>query len=168
MSDAELSDLIDALARTPERLRVTITAQIANFSEEQLRKRRADDEFSAVETICHLRDIEVEGYTVRINRLLNEELPSLPDIDGARLAVERHYNSQNIQQALDAFRQARIQNVRILRGLAPEQLGRAGTLEGVGDVTLERLLLMMREHDEDHLQTTPFSDASESRGEAIQ
>ena len=156
MSDAEFSELIDALARTPERLQVTITAQIANPPEEELGRKRADDEFSAVETICHLRDIEVEAYTVRINRLLNEELPFLPDIDGARLAVERSYNSQSIQKAFDAFRLARIQNVRILRRLAPEQLKRAGTLAGVGDVTLESLLLMMRQHDEDHLQTLPL------------
>lgn len=148
MSPEILYELIGALARTPD----TIAAQIANISDEDSRSRKADYEFSVVENICHLRDLEVEGYTVRIGRILNEEQPFLPDIDGGRLAVERDYNKQNIQEALAAFAIARGSNVRELRNLVPEHLTRAGTLEGVGSVTLEKLLVMMQEHDQGHTE----------------
>jgi hypothetical protein len=143
----ESSELIAALERMPNR----IAALIANLSDEAVRRRNADHHFSAVETVCHLRDLEVEGYTIRIERLLNEEQPVLANIDGGRLAAERDYNSQNIQEALAAFDQARAGNVSILRSLDPGQLTRGGTLEGVGSVTLERLVAMIEEHDAGHL-----------------
>src|SRR5258705_3662724 len=104
-------ELVDALARTP----AAIAAQIADLSDQQARRRTPEDGFSAVENVCHLRDIEVEGYSVRIQRILNEDRPRLADIDGGRLAVERDYNGQSIQEALTAFAQARNSNVRLLR-----------------------------------------------------
>jgi hypothetical protein len=143
----ETSEIIDAIARTPR----LVAEQIAGLSDHVARQRKTDDYFSALETICHLRDLEVEGYTVRIDRILDEELPVLPDIDGGRLAAERDYNRQSIQEALVAFAEARDRNVRTLRSLEPHHLTRAGTLQGVGSVTLEKLLLMMQEHDADHL-----------------
>ena len=147
MSPKTLHEVIDALARTPD----TIAAHINNISEEDSRRKRADY-FSVVENICHLRDIEVEGYTVRIDRMLNEEQPFLPDVDGGRLAVERDYNSQNIEAALATFALARKRNVHTVRNLLPEQLTREATLEGVGSVTLEGLLVMMQEHDQGHME----------------
>jgi hypothetical protein len=155
----ETSELIAALARTPH----LAGAQIAGLSDDAARQRKTDDYFSAIETICHLRDIEVEGYTVRIERILNEEQPVLPDIDGGRLAVEREYNRQSVQEALAAFAEARERNIGRLRSLEPEQLDRAGTLEGVGSVTLEKLLLLMQEHDASHLdELSSLSGSSQS------
>jgi hypothetical protein len=147
MSTQKLHELIDSLAKTPE----TIASLVNDLSEAHLRRRNPDGRFSAVENVCHLRDIEVEGYTARINRILKEEQPFLPDIDGGRLAIERQYNSQNLSEALHAFALARKANVRVLTDLDVEQLDRSGTFEGLGAVTLERLLLMMREHDDGHL-----------------
>ena len=141
-------ELIEALERTP----AAIARCIADLSDEQARTRTPDDLFSAVENVCHLRDIEAEGYAVRIERILNEDGPMLPDIDGGRLAVERDYNNQNLRNALAAFAEARNRNVRRLRTLRPEQFARTGTLAGVGSVTLDRLLLLMQEHDEGHLE----------------
>src|SRR5258708_742578 len=69
------------------------------------------EEFSVLENVCHLRDIEIEGYSTRIRRILNEEHPVLADIDGTRLAIERAYNQQNLSEALQAFSNARQKNV---------------------------------------------------------
>jgi hypothetical protein len=147
MSTQELHELIESLARTPE----TIATLVNDLPEAHLRRRSPDGRFSAVENVCHLRDIEVEGYTARINRILKEEQPFLPDIDGGRLAIERQYSSQNLSEALHAFALARKANVRALTDLDVEQLELSGTLAGLGAVTLERLLLMMREHDDGHI-----------------
>lgn len=110
------------------------------------------DEFSATENVCHLRDIEEEGYSVRIRRLMEETEPFLSDLDGARLALERDYNSQNMLDALERFAEARSVNVAAVRELPPEKLSRRGNFEGTGAVTLGQLLLMMRQHDRSHLE----------------
>ena len=147
MSAEELHELIETLAKTPE----TIANLVNALSDENLRHRNSPEEFSAVENVCHLRDIEAEGYTTRINRILSEDHPSLPDIDGGRLAVERDYNRQHLDEALQAFASARAENIRTLRCLRVEQLSRAAMFEGVGVVTLEKLLWLMSEHDEGHI-----------------
>jgi hypothetical protein len=117
-----------------------------------LRWRNSDDEFSVLEHLCHLRDIEAEGYALRIERILKESSPFLADIDGSRLAIERSYNDQDPKLALRAFTVARTKNVEKLIGLDSKELKREGNLEGVGQVTLERLICLMWEHDESHLE----------------
>ena len=39
--------------------------------------------FTAIEQVCHVRDIEVEGYHVRIRRTLAERDPVLASVDSA-------------------------------------------------------------------------------------
>lgn len=144
----DLRGLIDALNETPE----TVGGLVKDLSEADLRVKESPEEFSVIENVCHLRDIEIEGYTVRISRILNENNPLLPDIDGGRLAVERQYNSQNLAEALRSFSEARNLNTQKLRGLAMEQFDRAGTLQKVGVVTIGKLLMMMLDHDADHVR----------------
>lgn len=139
--------LVARLSATPS----TLAQEVRSISDEAMRVRNSAEEFSALENICHLRDIETEGYEVRIARILEESNPSLPDIDGSRLAVERDYNNQDPQSALKDFADARHRNMQRLRTLSVEQLELEGTLEGVGRVTLGRLVEMMSEHDEGHL-----------------
>ena len=147
METESFQDVLASLAQTPAKL----SHLIEGISVQNLRMKNSADEFSAVEHICHLRDIEVEGYSDRILRLLHEKQPVLPDIDGSWLAIERDYNNQDAAQALEEFVAARTRNVDILRELNPEKLARGGTLEGVGAISLERLLEMMNEHDEEHI-----------------
>jgi hypothetical protein len=140
-------EIVEFLRATPDKAgELTM-----GLSDDDLRRRNSTAEFSALENVCHLGDIEAEGYTARINRILSEEQPFLPDIDGGRLAIERDYNGQRLLEAQRAFANARAENVRILENLMPEQLSRAGLLEGTGTITLEQLLVLMREHDEGHL-----------------
>jgi len=40
------------------------------------------DLLSELEHVCHLRDIEQDGYHVRIHRMLEESNPSLLSLDG--------------------------------------------------------------------------------------
>ncbi len=70
--------------------------------------------------VCHLRDIEQEGYRERIKRILNETDPVLADIDGARLALERNYNQQNFAEALATFADTRRGNVAQLGKATPD------------------------------------------------
>ena len=144
----ELQSLVAYLAETP----AIIERLVEGLTNEDWRRRAPGAEFSVLENICHLLDIEREGYAVRIERLLNEDCPALADIDGSRLARERDYNNQNIETALKNFTRAREGNLSVLKNLSSDQLERRGTLETVGTVTLFELLRMMRAHDEAHRQ----------------
>lgn len=140
-------ELIESLAGTPDE----IARLLSDIQLQAINIKPSADEFSPLETICHLRDIEVEGYSTRIKRILAEERPVLADIDGGRLAIERAYNDQAVYEAFDAFALARKLNVAVLREVDEEQIERAGIFEGIGNVSLHKLLLMMREHDDGHL-----------------
>lgn len=141
----------DAISNSLANTHGEVRRLVEGLSEADTRWKPATDEFSAVENVCHLRDIELDGYTVRIKRILLEDQPFLSDINGARLAEERDYNSQELKAALDAFAKAREDNVRTIRGLSSEQLTRTGTFENSGAITLEGLIEMMREHDDAHI-----------------
>lgn len=141
-------DLLQFLDGTPAQ----ISELIDGLSDSELRWQDSESEFSAVASICHLRDLEVQGYATRIKRILDESDPALPDFDGARVAAESNYNQEQLDAAFPAFLLTRKQNVQKLRSLTEEQLRRTGTLEGVGRITLTRLAQMMREHDEGHLE----------------
>jgi hypothetical protein len=107
--------------------------------------------FSSREHVCHLRDIENDGYHVRIQRLLDEANPSLASLDGNALALERDYASAELGAALAAFRQARAMTVAQLRDLSDAELGRAGEFAEYGHLTLRALIHYLRSHDQQHL-----------------
>ena len=142
----DLRDVIDFLEETPALLR----RMAQNLADADLRWKPSEEQFSFVENACHLRDIETEGYGARIRKLLTENHPGLPDLDGGRLARERDYNSQDFGAALGEFARARAENLSAVRELSAEQLNRGGELEGVGHITLKKLLHLMREHDAAH------------------
>lgn len=148
MDTAARADLIDALRRTAERL----VALLAGLTEAQLTLKPSPGAFSIRENVHHLRDIEVEGHAVRLERLLREDGPTLPGIDGDRLARERRYNETPHEGALDELRRARLASVSRLERLAPEEWLRAGELQTVGRVTVERLVEIWSEHDRSHLE----------------
>ena len=140
--------LLDLLNETPNKL-VNFTD---GLSDAEFRWQNSPDEFSVLENICHLRDLELQGYTSRIKRILAEANPALADFDGARVAAESSYQNEQPNDALREFQTARLENVELLRALTEGQLEREGTLAGVGKITLRRLAELMREHDEGHLE----------------
>jgi len=103
-------------------------------------------------TFCHLRDLEREAYKLRIDRMLHEENPFLSDFDGARIARERDYNSEPLLAALTAFAESRRSNIAVVKSVAPDDLNRPGRFENTGPITLAGLLLMMKQHDQEHLR----------------
>lgn len=107
--------------------------------------------FTPIGQLCHVRDIEIDGYYVRIQRILQESHPLLASIDGEALARERSYATARAADALSAFRAARARTMALLRGVTPEQFARTAVLEGYGPVTLRSLLHYLCSHDQQHL-----------------
>jgi hypothetical protein len=107
--------------------------------------------FAALEQICHVRDIEIDGYHVRIRRLLAERQPLLVSLDGFAFAAERRYAEADASEALASFRAARGETVALLGTVSEEQLQRRGEFERVGPVTLAGVVHLLCTHDHQHL-----------------
>ena len=107
--------------------------------------------FTAIEQVCHVRDIEVEGYHVRFRRTLDEQRPVLASIDSEAIARARGYGAADADEVFASFRQARAETVALIKTLPPAQLGRQAVFEGYGPLTLRSLVHYLCSHDQQHL-----------------
>jgi hypothetical protein len=138
--------LLDSLEQMPQYLE----QQFRSLTAEMLHQRGADGSFSPVEQVWHLADLEREGFGVRIDRLLSESEPQLPDFDGAAIAATRHYQSLSLSAGLAVFREARQRNLARLRAMAADAWSRSGQQQGLGRVSLCDLPGFMSQHDAAH------------------
>lgn len=106
---------------------------------------------TAIEQVCHVRDVEIEGYQVRFQRVLTEVNPVLPSLDTEALAKERSYGSSDSALVLAAFRRARAQTVELIAALTPEQFTRTAVFEGYGPLSMRSLVHYLCSHDQQHL-----------------
>ena len=123
--------------------------------------------FTAIEQVCHVRDIEIEGYHIRFQRTLAEESPLLASIDSEAVAKERDYGRYDVQQVFSEFRVARSKTVGMLVGLQKSQLDRPAVFEVYGPVTVRGLVHYLCSHDQQHLSGLQWllgkMDASRAR-----
>lgn len=147
MEHSELSEICRFLSKTPE----TVRLMIESLSVEKQRLKPSDNGFSILENICHLRDIEELGYWNRIRKILTEDNPFLPDINGDQLAIKRGYQSQNLTDELRRFSECRAESLSLIDKMRPEDLEKMAVMENVGSIKLGELLLMMSGHDREHL-----------------
>ena len=139
------AEALELLAAMPEFVR----GVIARSTSDGLAARPSPEEFSLLEHACHLRDLEHEGYLVRLRRMCDESIPVLPGFDGAAIAAERHYLAQDAHQAAASFAEARSELLTRLRHLTPADLAREGEFAG-RRICVTDLVAMMVEHDRGH------------------
>lgn len=106
--------------------------------------------FSAIEQIFHVRDIEVDGYHERFRRTLQEADPTLENVDGETLAVERAYAAAEPAEVFAEFRAARAKTLEIISTLTTEQFERTAVFDGA-PITVRGLVHMLCSHDQQHL-----------------
>jgi len=136
------------LRATPARLRAALKGVAKAVS----RWTPAPGKWSILEIACHLRDMEKEAYLARYRRLLAEDEPLLPDVDGDVLALERDYRGQKLADVVREWTRLRRESLRLLADVRSAQWARRGTHETAGPLTVADLL---RRHavgnDEAHL-----------------
>jgi hypothetical protein len=147
-ADIQSITLAEALARLAQMPRLLKDA-LAGASPAQLAIRPDPDSFCLVEHACHLRDLEREGYAVRLRRMLSENRPALAGFEGDVVARERRYMQQDAHSACDEFALARSALIDCARKLTPEQMSRTAVF-GERTITVCDLLAMMVEHDRGH------------------
>lgn len=106
--------------------------------------------FTPIEQVCHVKDIEIEGYHERLRRVLEEANPLLASLDGEALARERRYAAADAEEVIAQFRDARAKTIELVRKLTPQQLLRTAEFEG-HRVTLRGLVHNLCSHDQQHL-----------------
>jgi hypothetical protein len=126
-----------------------LAARFGAMSDQDARE-RANGMPSPVEQVWHLADLELEGFGVRIESLLNEDSPQLADFDGSAVAERRHYRTKSLREGMIAFARARADNIEALARVTPAQWTRRGEQDGVGPVALYDIPAMMAEHDAAH------------------
>ena len=109
------------------------------------------ESLNAIEQICHVRDVEIDGYHIRFNRMLTESEPSLDSLDGYALVKENNYAQANPKEVFKEFRAARVETLKLIESLDEAQLKRAGFFEGYGRLTVTGLVHYLCSHDQQHL-----------------
>jgi hypothetical protein len=107
--------------------------------------------FTAIEQVCHVRDIEIEGYHVRFDRTLRESNPLLPSMNSEALAIERAYGASSAEAAFAEFRSARAKTMKLIGTLSEAQYERTAEFEGYGPLSMRSLVHYLCSHDQQHL-----------------
>lgn len=143
---------ISALAAFPAQLEAffgVIPAQTRNWKPASW-EGIPSEPFSAIEQICHVRDIEMDGYHQRFHRALQEINPILENMDGETLAVERAYAAADPVEVFAAIRAARAQTLATISTLTAGQFDRTAVFGGA-PITVRGLVHMLCSHDQQHL-----------------
>jgi hypothetical protein len=147
-ADIQSITLAEALARLAQ-MPPLLHRALADASPEELRIRTDPDSFCLVEQACHLRDLEREGYAVRLQRMLCEDRPVLAQFEGDVVARERRYVEQDAHRACDEFAVARSALIDRAETLGAAQMARTAVFMG-RTITVCDLLAMIVEHDRGH------------------
>lgn len=140
------ADAVAILAATP----TFLAEAMAQVGPAGWSRQPAPGEFSLLEHACHLRDLEREGYLVRVRRVLAEDRPALQGFDGTTIAASRNYPAQDGHAALGEFAAARVELMALIEPLGKAQLAREATFMG-RDTCLADVIAMMVEHDRGHI-----------------
>lgn len=141
------AEALDRLGAMP----AILEEALRGASADELRLRAAEDGFCLIEQACHLRDLEREGYLLRLERMLAEAHPALAGFEGDVVARSRDYMAQDALGAAREFAALRGRFLERARRLDAQAMRRTGDFMG-RSITVCDLLAMMVDHDAGHRQ----------------
>ena len=107
-------------------------------------------EWSALETLTHLRDVVVHVYGLRIRRLFYEAAPVFVDFDEEGYRAASLARGETIEYLLDTIVAEHEQLARLLQGLPDAEWSRQGRHPSLGVMSIEFLARRVGEHAEEH------------------
>jgi hypothetical protein len=107
-------------------------------------------EWSALETLTHLRDVVVHVHGLRIRRLLYEEAPVFADFDEEGYRRASLARGETAGELLDTIVAEHEQLARLLRTVPDADWAREGRHPSLGVMSLELLASRVGEHAEEH------------------
>jgi hypothetical protein len=137
---------LEVFAKTPEDLRKAV----AGLTETRLHTPEKPGKWSVAAVVQHLADVElVLGF--RYRKVLGQPGTPVPAIDQDAWAERLDYMTADVPAALEDFEAIRRVNLRLLRGVRPEQMLLFGMHEERGRETLEHVVRLYAAHDCYHL-----------------
>lgn len=108
-------------------------------------------EWSPVEIICHMRDVEIEVNQPRIQAVLDQQNPFVHAADPDAWAEARGYAIQSPLPALQAFVATRKETIARLEAIDPGEWLRPARHALIGPTTLSEIASIATDHDLLHL-----------------
>jgi hypothetical protein len=128
-----------------------LAGRVAVLSPEAVRVPEAPGKWSVVEVVQHLADSElVAGWRFRL--VIAQDRPSITGYDQDRWAARLGYREADMNEALLQFAVLRRANLRVIDGLSPADLNRAGLHAERGEESVAHMLKMYAGHDLLHLR----------------
>jgi len=137
---------IDRMRSSAAALRRAVDA----ITGDRLGQAPAPDEWSALETLTHVRDVVVHVYGLRIRRLLYEEAPVFPDFDEERYRRASLTRGETARDLVDTIVAEHEQLARLLQTLADADWSREGRHPALGPMSIEMLAGRVGDHAEEH------------------
>ena len=109
------------------------------------------DDWTVIEILCHLRDMEREVHQMQIKTLLEEGRPFIPRPNAAVWARQRNYRNEDSSTALLEFTASRIMNLSQLKGLSDQTWSRSARHAIFGPTNFREVIGFMAEHDRMHI-----------------
>lgn len=107
-------------------------------------------EWSALETLTHLRDVIVHVYGLRMRRMFYEDAPLFADFDEETYRPASLARGESVEYLLDTFVGEQEQLARLLEALPDAEWARQGTHPVYGVMSIEFLARRAGEHAEEH------------------
>ena len=107
-------------------------------------------EWSALETLTHLRDVIVHVYGLRMRRLFYEDAPVFADFDEEGYRAASLARGETIGDLLDTIVAEHEQLARLLQTLPDADWARQGRHPSFGVMSIEFLARRVGEHAEEH------------------
>lgn len=144
---AEQLHITEALKSIPGR----VAREVEGLSEEQLRFRPGEGEWSIKEVCGHLRDFaEIDDR--RLHQMATQERPLLPGYDQEELVREHNHQEADIGRILEELSAHRLSTVRLLSELVHANWARQGRHAEIGILSIRQMTERLIAHEEMHLE----------------
>jgi hypothetical protein len=144
---ADRLEIIEALRLLPER----VSEEVKGLSEEELRFRPGEGQWSLKEVIGHLRDFAEIDHD-RLCRMITQESPFLPGYDQEALVRERNYQEADLPAVLDELASFRRKTVQVLTELVDANWARTGRHLERGIFSIRQFVEQLVRHEAMHLE----------------
>ena len=135
--------------------RIRSSALVVRRAVEEAPRERFDvapktGEWSALETLTHLRDVIVHVYGLRIRRLFYEHAPVFADFDEESYRPASLARGERAEYLLDTIVGEHEQLARLLEAVPDAEWAREGRHPQFGVMSIEFLARRVGEHAEEH------------------
>ena len=121
-----------------------------------MKSRRAGDRtpeaWSALEVVNHLYDEEREDFRLRLDILLHHPGEMPPPIDPAGWVTARSYNTRDLHESAERFREARRSSIDWLLSIQAPDWNQAGSSSRLNELRAGDMLASWVAHDLLHLR----------------